>query len=264
MREGRLWGRTEGAIAPEDVWRLYVLKKRSDSAEYTLHREHSLFPIISTKSREGVVELLTTASVVAFILIGVAVYGRASALVTNLPIIGGILACGVILILISILGLIGAVKHHQVLLFFYMLVLFLLFMVQFSIACACLAVNAEQQEQLAEQGWKRVSPDLRTTVQETFHCCEFNETIIATPELIPKTCEEKNCCQPGKEVCECNTCMKKLQSTIDYAFKLCGGIGLFFSFTEVIAAFLARRYRNQLDPEEKAARAMFPQENYIY
>jgi len=56
--------------------------------------------------------------VVAFVLIGVAVYGRASALVTNLPIIGGILACGVILFLISILGLIGAVKHHQVLLFF--------------------------------------------------------------------------------------------------------------------------------------------------
>lgn len=56
--------------------------------------------------------------VVAFILIGVAVYGRASALITNLPIIGGILACGVILFLISILGLIGAVKHHQVLLFF--------------------------------------------------------------------------------------------------------------------------------------------------
>jgi hypothetical protein len=55
---------------------------------------------------------------VAFILIGVAVYGRASAIVTNLPIIGGILACGVFLILISILGLIGAIKHHQVLLFF--------------------------------------------------------------------------------------------------------------------------------------------------
>jgi hypothetical protein len=46
------------------------------------------------------------------------VYGRASAVVTNLPIVGGILACGVFLILISILGLIGAIKHHQVLLFF--------------------------------------------------------------------------------------------------------------------------------------------------
>lgn len=55
---------------------------------------------------------------VGFLLIGVGVYGRASSIVTNLPIIGGILACGVILILISVLGLIGAVKHHQVMLFF--------------------------------------------------------------------------------------------------------------------------------------------------
>jgi tetraspanin-13/31 len=55
---------------------------------------------------------------VAFILIGVAVYGTSSAVVTNLPIVGGILACGVFLILISSLGLIGAIKHHQVVLFF--------------------------------------------------------------------------------------------------------------------------------------------------
>lgn len=55
---------------------------------------------------------------VSCILIGVAVYGRAASLVTNLPIVGGILACGIILILISILGLLGAVKHHQVMLFF--------------------------------------------------------------------------------------------------------------------------------------------------
>lgn len=56
--------------------------------------------------------------IVAFVLIGVAVYGRAASLVTNLPIVGGILACGIILILISVLGLVGAVKHHQVVLFF--------------------------------------------------------------------------------------------------------------------------------------------------
>lgn len=37
-----------------------------------------------------------------------------------------------------------------------------------------------------------------------------------------------------------------------------------FKHFQVIAAFLARRYRNQLDPEEKAARAVFPQHNYLY
>ncbi|KYM97200.1 Tetraspanin-31 [Cyphomyrmex costatus] len=213
--------------------------------------------------------------VVAFILIGVAVYGRASALVTNLPIIGGILACGVILFLISILGLIGAVKHHQ-----YMLILFLLFLIQFSIACACLAVNTKQQEQLAEQGWRRVGPDLRAKVQTTFNCCGFN----STTDESGGPCEVNKICCPSIDVSQmpctsCPPCMHKLQSTIDYAFKLCGSIGLFFSFTtrkihELILvlfssltpspSFLARRYRNQLDPQEKAARAIFPQHDYLY
>jgi len=55
---------------------------------------------------------------IGFLLIGVGVYARAASIVTNLPIVGGILACGVILICISMLGLAGAVKHHQVMLFF--------------------------------------------------------------------------------------------------------------------------------------------------
>ncbi|KAL2738555.1 tetraspanin-31 isoform X1 [Vespula maculifrons] len=218
-----------------------------------------------TCSKSALTALNILYIVVAFILIGVAVYGRASALVTNLPIIGGILACGVILILISILGLIGAVKHHQVLLFFYMLILFLLFLIQFSIACACLAVNAKQQEQLAEQGWRRVGDDLRAKVEETFHCCGFNDTVI---EKDPLACHDKNrtCCPFSDRECtdRCPLCMQKLQSTIDYAFKLCGSIGLFFSFTEVIAAFVAKHYKNQLDPQQKAARAAFPQLNYLY
>ncbi|XP_051159943.1 tetraspanin-13 isoform X1 [Leptopilina boulardi] len=205
-----------------------------------------------TCSKNALTALNVLYIVIAFVLIGVAVYGRASALITDLPIIGGILACGVMLILISILGLIGAVKHHQVLLFFYMLILFLLFLVQFSIACACLAVNTKQQEELAEQGWRNVGPDLKQKVQETFSCCGFNDTLSSVH--CPEICTQKGC----------PPCMQKLQSTIDYAFKLCGSIGLFFSFTEVIAAFLARRYRNQYDPELKAARAIFPREDYLY
>ncbi|XP_015116220.1 tetraspanin-31-A [Diachasma alloeum] len=223
-----------------------------------------------TCSKNALTALNILYIVVAFILIGVAVYGRASALVTNLPIIGGILACGVILILISILGLIGAVKHHQVLLFFYMLILFLLFLVQFSIACACLAVNTKQQEELAEQGWKRVGPHIKEQVQTTFTCCGFNSSMgaIDDPAMSHPSCEvvNKMCC-PGPSLdpaCSCKPCMEKLQSTIDYAFKLCGGIGLFFSFTEVIAAFLARRYRNQLNPDGKAARSLFPRLNYVH
>jgi len=214
-----------------------------------------------TCSKNSLTALNLLYIVIAFILIGVAVYGRASAIVTNLPIIGGILACGVMLILISILGLIGAVKHHQVLLFFYMLILFLLFLVQFSIACACLAVNEKQQEQLAEHGWNQVDINIKEQVQNTLHCCGFNKTninigtdqytsILSTKPNEPN-CEEqtKFCCINSADPnCHCPSCMEKLQSTIDYAFKLCGGVGLFFSFTEFIGVWLTIRYRNQKDP----------------
>ena len=56
--------------------------------------------------------------VVSFILIGVAAYSRLAAIVTSLGLVGGIIVCGVVLFIIALNGLIGAVKHHQVLLFF--------------------------------------------------------------------------------------------------------------------------------------------------
>lgn len=212
-----------------------------------------------TCSKNALTALNILYILVAFILIGVAVYGRASAIVTNLPIIGGILACGVFLILISILGLIGAIKHHQVLLFFYMLILFLLFLVQFSVACACLAFDAKQQYQLAKQGWSTVSPDIKNKVEKTFDCCELDNksnSVMTTTSVPQYECQRSCCSRDDKGGCHCQSCMEKLQTTINYAFKLCGGIGLFFSFTEVVAAVIAYRYRNQIDPDNKAASAI--------
>lgn len=43
------------------------------------------------------------------------------------------------------------------------------------------------------------------------------------------------CCAPNQDPsgCVCSPCLPKLQDAIDYAFKLSGGMGMFFSFTEV-------------------------------
>lgn len=219
-----------------------------------------------TCSKNALIALNVLYVVVASILISVAVYGQASSLGTNLPIVGGILACGVFLILISLLGLLGAMKHHQVMLFFYMVILFLLFLVQFSIACACLAVNSEQQELLAKQGWNKVNKDVKAEVQERFHCCGFQDTSFNNTMDNP-SCDAVNkvCCRDSNvPTCHCDPCMDELKEKIDYAFKLCGGIGLFFSFTELFAVWLARRYRNQPDPNYKKPHAVFPRQNYLY
>lgn len=55
---------------------------------------------------------------VGLLLIGVAAWGKGFGLVSSIHIIGGVIAVGVFLLLIAIVGLIGALHHHQVMLFF--------------------------------------------------------------------------------------------------------------------------------------------------
>ncbi|XP_077562484.1 tetraspanin 97E isoform X2 [Haemaphysalis longicornis] len=202
-----------------------------------------------TCSKNALTALNIMYIIVSFILIGVAAYGRVSSIVTNITIFGAVIACGVFLLLLSLVGLIGAVKHHQVLLFFYMVILFLLFVVQFSVACACLAMTEDQERELASQGWKKASPAVRAQAERLFHCCGF-ERNASDPGY---QCEHVPSCCPPQEIppngtCECQGCWSALHQAIRNGLKITGGIGMFFSFTEFIGVWLTVRYRNQKDP----------------
>uniref|UniRef100_A0A8C5D5G0 Tetraspanin 13b n=1 Tax=Gadus morhua TaxID=8049 RepID=A0A8C5D5G0_GADMO len=82
---------------------------------------------------------------VSLLMIGIAAWGKWFGLVSSFQVVGGVIGVGVFLFFVALAGLIGAMKHHQVLLFFYMIVLFMVFIVQFSVSSACLAINKEQQ-----------------------------------------------------------------------------------------------------------------------
>lgn len=72
---------------------------------------------------------------------------------------------------------------------------------------------------------------------------------------------QKICCDHmnNSPDCQCEPCMEKLKETIDYAFKLCGGIGLFFSFTEVLtyALFFVHSFLTMSLTEWKRGRKFF-------
>lgn len=138
-----------------------------------------------------------------------------------------------------------------------MTLLFLLFVVQFAVATSCLTVNSDEQQALAEHGWRTVTPEIREQVQNDFLCCGFNGTFIPTDDEgirqasqlfvdkgifdDPINCAEvnKKCCANAVEPCNgCKPCMHILEDKIDYGFKLCGGLGIFFSFTEVSLTFV--------------------------
>ncbi|KAJ8258930.1 hypothetical protein COCON_G00179420 [Conger conger] len=98
-----------------------------------------------TCSKNALCSLNVVYMLVGLLLIGVAAWGKGFGIVSSIHIIGGVIAVGVFLLLISIVGLIGAFNHHQVMLFFYMVILFLVFLFQFGVSCSCLALNRDQQ-----------------------------------------------------------------------------------------------------------------------
>uniref|UniRef100_A0AAR2JIK2 Tetraspanin 31 n=1 Tax=Pygocentrus nattereri TaxID=42514 RepID=A0AAR2JIK2_PYGNA len=112
-----------------------------------------------TCSKNALCSLNVVYMLVGLLLIGVAAWGKGFGIVSSIHIIGGVIAVGFFLLLISIVGLIGA------------------------------------------------------------------------------------SCKPT-----CPTCGKKMLDHASEALRILGGVGLFFSFTEILGVWLAMRYRNQKDP----------------
>uniref|UniRef100_A0A7N6F7N7 Tetraspanin 31 n=1 Tax=Anabas testudineus TaxID=64144 RepID=A0A7N6F7N7_ANATE len=113
-----------------------------------------------TCSKNALCSLNVVYMLVGLLLIGVAAWGKGFGLVSSIHIIGGVIAVGVFLLLIAIVGLIGS-------------------------------------------------------------------------------------CKKGPN---CSTCGEMMLYHATEALKILGGVGLFFSFTEILGVWLAVRYRNQKDP----------------
>uniref|UniRef100_A0A671MZ62 Tetraspanin-13-like n=2 Tax=Sinocyclocheilus anshuiensis TaxID=1608454 RepID=A0A671MZ62_9TELE len=116
-----------------------------------------------------------------------------------------------------------------------MLILFMVFMVQFSVSCACLAINKEQQNLLLEIGWNK-SESMQEDLERSLDCCDFLE--VNYNESCVATCFKNQTCRP---------CSVIIQAYADDALQFVGGVSLFFSFTEILGVWLAHRYRNQKD-----------------
>lgn len=175
---------------------------------------------------------------VSLLLIGVAAWGKWFGLVSSIRVMAGVISVGSFLFLVALVGLCGALKHHQVLLFFYMIVLFLVFVVQFSVSCACLAINKDQQNQLLEIGWNK-SEATHADVETTLNCCGFS--YVNPNGTCAASCFHK---QP----LSCTSCSHIIEQYAGDVLRFVGSIGLFFSFTEIFGVWLSHRYRNLKDP----------------
>ncbi|XP_035606762.1 tetraspanin-13-like [Oncorhynchus keta] len=173
---------------------------------------------------------------VSLLLIGVAAWGKWFGLVSSIRVVAGVIGVGIFLLFVAFVGLCGALMHHQVLLFFYMIILFLVFVVQLSVSAACLAISKEQQKELLEVGWNK-SEATQKDVERTLNCCGFFHPNYNG------TCDADCFSNP----LSCDPCAPIIQSHAEDVLRFVGGIGCFFSFTEIMGVWLTHRYRNQKD-----------------
>ncbi|KAK2561360.1 Tetraspanin-31 [Acropora cervicornis] len=66
----------------------------------------------------GLILLNIVYMIVGLTLVVIPAGAKLSAVFTSWPIVGGAIACGVFMILMALAGIYGAVKHHQIILFF--------------------------------------------------------------------------------------------------------------------------------------------------
>jgi len=191
-------------------------------------------------------------------MIGVAAAGKTSNQIQSLPVVGGIVACGIFLLFIAIVGLVGAIKHHQVMLFFYMVILFSIFVIQFSVACACLAASTDAELGVLEKAYHNLPNSTKDEIDSDFNCCGFYNENDTLPDVDRERCSNNKDLECHVNVDSCGNCKDKVEDKVDSAFNASGGLGLFFSFTEIIGTLLAFRFRNLMNPS--AMRPMSDQE----
>lgn len=119
-----------------------------------------------------------------------------------------------------------------------MAIMFVLFVVQFSVAATCLSFTEDEEHELGRSGWLMASNTTIARTEKLFACCGY--------DMPSNTCAF-DCCFKSAE-CVCNTCDQAITSAIDYGLSLCGSVGMFCSFIQLMAVWLTVRFRNQRDP----------------
>ena len=74
-----------------------------------------------------------------------------------------------------------------------MVTLFMLFLVQFAIACALLAINKHQQLNLAMSTWKKSGDSTKQVIQNSAHCCGFDAKTQDLPPDSPTQMGHPSC-----------------------------------------------------------------------
>lgn len=189
-------------------------------------------------------------------LIAFGSYARNAEKIQSVAFVAGIIACGVLLLLLALMGYVAVWRRQQVLLFIvrargracgmragratderdrgpwqFMVVIALLALVQFVLSVGALALNETQLYNMLFGAWKLLSDASKNDVQRSLNCCGFsNRTLPSDNPTGPGT----QC--PGVTNTTGPDCGPELVSMLRNGLRVVGAVGLIVCFVEVRAA----------------------------
>lgn len=180
--------------------------------------------------------------ILAFIFLFFAIFTRVNSLIIDLHLFVGLILLSLYLICLSVFGIFAVVKHHQVFLFFYILLLFISFLFQFILACTYLAIRGGKKYDLLKNNYQKSTEK----IQLKYNCCGFDNS---TNFIRNQTCQNLPCCQSLNQCCEtAPMCYSLLTHELDKNLKTIGSIMLIFTLTQIIAIYMTLKFRNIRNP----------------
>ncbi|XP_035595025.1 tetraspanin-31 isoform X2 [Oncorhynchus keta] len=110
---------------------------------------------------------------------------------------------------------------------------------------ALCSLNVVYIEKLLNSTWSLMSNNTKGELEVRLDCCGLLNNTLGQRQF---TQDWFSCNAPCKDRRNCYTCGTMMLQHATEALKILGGVGLFFSFTEILGVWLAVRYRNQKDP----------------
>ena len=171
-----------------------------------------------------------------------AIFTRLHSSIIDLHLFVGLIILSIYLIFLSIFGIIAVIKHHQVLLFFYIILLCILFLFQFILACTYLTIRSEKKYDLLKQNYEQSTDH----IQFKYDCCGFDNLTNFNRSDI---CQDLPCCHSSSQCCETlSVCYPLLVHELDKNLKIIGSIMLVFTLTQIIAVYMTLKFRNTRNP----------------
>eukprot|EP00049_Salpingoeca_infusionum_P017663 m.353943 g.353943 ORF g.353943 m.353943 type:complete len:239 (+) comp16869_c0_seq1:208-924(+) len=167
--------------------------------------------------------------------------------------LGGIVATGVFLILLAVLGFVATARQNSCMLFFYIVLLSLLCFVQIAISLGALSFPVSKSEEFVGEQWCNLTGGNKTAIMNYNECYYFSEgfdgcTTSTAPNLCPHTCRT-DACTPTEQVPpdapECGYCFQKFEAAASHVLNVGGGIGLIFSLCMAFGVWAAVHLRRE-------------------